>query len=51
MKLDSYYEYEGQMGPSLNGGCGLYIRKRINYFPISDLDNKIKNGNSEIEMK
>ena len=51
IKLDGYYAYEGQMGSSLKGGCGLYIRKGINYIPGSDLDNKIKNGNSEIEMK
>ena len=51
IKLDGYYEYEGQIGSSLKGGCGLYIKKGINYIPRPDLDNKIKNGNSEIEMK
>ena len=50
-KLEGYGEYEGQMGSSLKGGCGLYIRKGINYIPRLDLDNKIKNGNSETEMK
>ena len=51
IKLDGYNDYEGQMGSSLKGGCGLYVRKGINYIPRVDLDNKIKNGNSESEMK
>ena len=39
------------MGPSLKGGCGLYVRKGINYIQRVDLGNKIKNGNRESEMK
>ena len=51
IKLDGYNEYEGQMGSSLKGRCGLYVRKGINYIPRVDLDSKIKNGNSESEIK
>ena len=51
IKLDGYCEYEGQMGSSLKGGCGLYVKRGITNIPRVDLDKKIKNGNSESEMK
>ena len=49
--LKGYNEYEGQLGSSQNGGCGLFINSDLNYIPRKDLDQRIKNGNSATEMK
>ena len=32
-------------------GCGIHVKTGINYKSRPDLDTKIKNGNSETEMK
>ena len=49
--MEGYNNYEGETGSSLKGGCGVYIKTGINYKCRPDLDTKIKNGNSETEMK
>ena len=51
IEIKNYNEYEGQMGSSQNGGCGLFINSKLNYIPRQDFDQRIKNGNSETEMK
>ena len=49
--LQGYHKYEGQAGSSKKGGCGIFIYSSLQYIPRVDLDRKIKNNNTEVEMK
>ena len=41
----------GNQDLPLCGGCGIFIKSSLQYIPRTDLDRKVKDNNTEVEMK
>ncbi|XP_057292368.1 uncharacterized protein LOC130618404 [Hydractinia symbiolongicarpus] len=49
--LDGYHEYVGQVGNSLKGGCGMYIKENIKFKERNDLSVSFIDENNEYQSK
>ena len=48
-KLEGYYPYQGTMGNTLRGGCGIYIKQNLKYFERKDLNISFYDVNNEFQ--